>query len=243
MFDYLESRRERLVQQDFHKTNLALLRSCNELLKRLSRAEDAVFCGRIFFYLFQTFPLGDKSSVNLRGEYHSENVTNFERDDYESPNPYFMDVVEDSVTAVEDGSVPNSKNDKENNEAEPKKTAKSEVLAKADKKTRATKDDNSKFYPIFWRLQNDFSEPTRLFTDENFTPFKEGLERTLAKFKETSVIQTKTGVESQRGIKRKQGDDAGDHYASNYNPKYLTSRDLFELEVMAPKIAHSTSTG
>jgi len=94
VFDYLESRRERLIQKDFHKTHLPLLRSCNELLRRLSRAEDAVFCGRVFFFLFQTFPLGDKSSVNLRGEYHTENVTVFEKEpqiEPESTEP--MDVV------------------------------------------------------------------------------------------------------------------------------------------------------
>jgi len=28
--------------------------------------------------MFQSFPLGDKSSVNLRGNFHVENVTTFE---------------------------------------------------------------------------------------------------------------------------------------------------------------------
>src|SRR5699024_8785853 len=37
-----------------------------------------VFCGRVFIFLFQSFPLGDKSAVNLRGEYHAENVTTFD---------------------------------------------------------------------------------------------------------------------------------------------------------------------
>ncbi|KAL1311353.1 hypothetical protein AAFC00_001527 [Neodothiora populina] len=205
VFDYLESRRERLVQQDFHKTNLALLRSCNELLKRLSRAEDAVFCGRIFFYLFQTFPLGDKSSVNLRGEFHTENVTSFEQEIPDSPPS-------DSMVGVDESTKP-ADND------EP------------DTKDKAKKNENSKLYPVFWRLQNDFSEPTRLFNDENFGPFKESLERTIARFKATPVIVTKSGVDSQRGTKRKYGQQTGDHYANNYNPKYLTSRDLFELEM------------
>lgn len=230
VFDYLESRRERLIQQDFHKTNLALLRSCNELLKRLSRAEDAVFCGRIFFYLFQTFPLGDKSSVNLRGEYHSENVTNFEQTFYESPASDPMDIVDEPAKAVEEGLLPNSGT--ANDEG---KSDKDEASAKIEEKAQETKRENSKFYPIFWRLQNDFCEPTRLFNDANFVPFREGLESTLSRFQQTPVVvQTRTGVESQRGTKRKSGDDTGDHYANNYNPKYLTSRELFELEVRYP---------
>merc|ERR1711939_976574 len=78
IFDYLESRRERIIAKNFASKNLVILRSCNELLKRLSRAEDTAFCGRVFIFLFQSFPLGDKSSVNLRGEFHIENVTTFD---------------------------------------------------------------------------------------------------------------------------------------------------------------------
>lgn len=221
VFDYLESRRERLVQQDFHKTNLALLRSCNELLKRLSRAEDAVFCGRIFFYLFQTFPLGDKSSVNLRGEYHTENVTSYEQLAPASPGQEAMDVSEEHAQAADvTTSVAKTGDGKE--------SAKTD----ADKTLDEATEDSSTFYPVFWRLQNDFSEPTRLFKDENFAPFKDGLEKTIKRFKQTPVVvQTRTGVDSQRGSKRKFGDDAEDHYANNYNPKYLTSRELFDLEV------------
>jgi THO complex subunit 1 len=78
IFDYLESRRERITARHFSQKNLVILRSCNELLRRLSRAEDTAFCGRVFIFMFQSFPLGDRSSVNLRGEYHTENVTTFD---------------------------------------------------------------------------------------------------------------------------------------------------------------------
>lgn len=226
VFDYLESRRERLIHKDFHKTHLALLRSCNELLRRLSRAEDAVFCGRVFFFLFQTFPLGDKSSVNLRGEYHTENVTVFEKESpivAEAISP--MDVVMEGDAEAESQSKDVEDTDNTPSTKEPTK-------AVVEKKGDEIKDENSEFYPIFWRLQHDFSNPTRLFEDENFTPFKDGIGRTLAKFKQTPVVaQTKSAGDAQRGIKRKLGDETGDQYASNYNPKYLTSRDLFELEV------------
>lgn len=75
---YLETRRERMTKVNFDQKKLSILRCCNELLRRLSRAEDIVFCGRVFIYLFQCFPLGDKSSVNLRGEFHIENVTAYD---------------------------------------------------------------------------------------------------------------------------------------------------------------------
>src|SRR6201999_3878461 len=78
IFDYLESRRERLVAKNFTKVSLVILRACNELLRRLSRAEDAVFCGRVFIFVFQCFPLGDRSSVNRHGDYNNENITVFD---------------------------------------------------------------------------------------------------------------------------------------------------------------------
>ncbi|GJC86800.1 THO complex subunit 1 [Colletotrichum liriopes] len=102
IFDFLESRRERITIKHFKQKQLVILRSCNELLRRLSRAEDTAFCGRVFIFMFQSFPLGDKSSVNLRGEYHVENVTVF--DDIGAKTeatPEQMDV--DSQTGVKDG--------------------------------------------------------------------------------------------------------------------------------------------
>ncbi|KAJ3718535.1 THO complex subunit 1 transcription elongation factor-domain-containing protein [Lentinula raphanica] len=50
---------------------LVLLRTLNDLLRRLSKAggETIGFSGRILTYLSQVFPLGERSGVNLRGEY------------------------------------------------------------------------------------------------------------------------------------------------------------------------------
>ncbi|KAJ3895323.1 THO complex subunit 1 transcription elongation factor-domain-containing protein [Lentinula edodes] len=50
---------------------LVLLRMLNDLLRRLSKAggETIGFSGRILTYLSQVFPLGERSGVNLRGEY------------------------------------------------------------------------------------------------------------------------------------------------------------------------------
>lgn len=234
VFDYLESRRERLARKDFHKKNLVFLRSCNELLRRLSRAEDAIFCGRVFFFLFQTFPLGDKSSVNLRGEFHVENSTKFDLGEQPDNDGESMDVDQDGTKteastpkpATPATETPPQPTGKAGSRAipikPPKKTVEEEVL------------DNSTLYPIFWRLQQDFSDPTRLFTADKFQSFKKGLAATLLKFKKTSTVQTRSS-ESQRGTKRKTTGDAivetKDQFADNYNPKYLTSRELFDLEL------------
>jgi len=49
---------------------LILLRTLNDLLRRLSKSgSTTVFCGRILTFLSGVFPLGERSGVNLRGEY------------------------------------------------------------------------------------------------------------------------------------------------------------------------------
>lgn len=89
-------------------------------------------------------------------------------------------------------------------------------------------------YPIFWALQQNFSQPKRLFDQANFAEFKSGLEATMAMFKtvqaESMGRPTKATEETKKGTKRKRG-QVDDDLANAFNPKYLTSRDLFELEV------------
>lgn len=182
--------------------------------------------------MFQSFPLGDKSSVNLRGEFHVENVTSF---DALPPNPVDtekMEVDSDSNAKTPPASRPplngrtSSARGTEDNNGSGKDVTSS-------KRELSMKPDE--LYPIFWSLQQSFSQPKKLFNTENFAQFKKGLEATIATFK--SVQHETTGRpaaravdDNKRGTKRKrsQGDD---DLANSFNPKYLTSRDLFELEV------------
>ncbi|OQO07798.1 hypothetical protein B0A48_06589 [Cryoendolithus antarcticus] len=240
VFDYLESRRERLAAKDFHKKNLVFLRSCNELLRRLSKAEDAVFCGRVFFFLFQTFPLGDKSSVNLRGEFHVENTTNYDTSqDAEITGGDAMEV--DTTAPATATNTPKAPSTKDSTpQPNVKSGGKSGSKSTPPKVTQPVIEeevlDSSKLYPIFWRLQQDFSDPTRLFDQPHFHQFKNGLAATIVMFRKTPTVQAKAAGADKRGTKRKQGvngldEAAEDHFVDNYNPKYLTSRDLFNLEL------------
>ena len=204
VFDFLESRRERITAKHFKQKQLVILRTCNELLRRLSRALDPAFCGRVFIFMFQSFPLGDKSSVNLRGEYHVENVTTFDRD----------------VTVVDSGAE--------------------KMEVDSDGKPQQDKPlDPDALYPIFWSLQESFNQPKKLFDGSQLAGFKAGLEATMATFRSikpeqpsraTREKQDKQGDEVNHTLKRKR-DDADDELSSGFNPKYLTSRDLFKLEV------------
>ncbi|EAW20472.1 THO complex subunit THO1/HPR1 [Aspergillus fischeri NRRL 181] len=245
VFDYLESRRERNTKKHFKQKSLIILRSCNELLRRLSRAEDTVFCGRVFIFLFQSFPLGDKSAVNLRGEYHTENVTTFdeitklgakESDDMDVE----MSDAKETLTATEaqgydhDGQPPPSASASQTPVQGQAKVPKLLVSKTEDKDTEKAVDLDA-LYPVFWGLQAYFSAPTKVFDSQHFSSFMTGLENTLIAFKNIRTdlenqSASKTAEEIRKSTKRKRSVD-GQEIASSFNPKYLTSRDLFDLEV------------
>jgi THO complex subunit 1 len=227
IFDFLESRRERIIAKNFKQKQLIILRSCNELLRRLSRAEDTAFCGRVFIFMFQSFPLGDKSSVNLRGEYHVENVTTFDDS---------MGLTDDANNAMD-----------VDREANAIKGTESKANSKAVSFNEKQQDDTDKplkadeLYPLFWSLQETFSQPKKLFEPAHFLHFKRGLEATLTKFsehlpKDQGPRPVKAKDDSNQSPKRKRSVDDVDNITNAFNPKYLTSRDLFELEVCSKKI-------
>ncbi|EEH35288.1 nuclear matrix protein [Paracoccidioides lutzii Pb01] len=242
VFDYLESRRERNTTKHFKQKSLIILRSCNELLRRLSRAEDTVFCGRVFIFLFQSFPLGDRSSVNLRGEFHTENVTTFDKlpkaqegsaisvevDFLEGKSSADMKIESPQAAAQQtNGEVTPSTADEHQQGAKP-------AIQKTTEPEAASVLTTDELYPIFWSLQTNFSSPTTLFDPTNFAAFKTGLEASLSTFQKVNtdmqVRMTKGSEETRRGPKRRRIGD-GTEMTNSFNPKYLTSRDLFELEV------------
>ena len=99
---------------------------------------------------------------------------------------------------------------------------------------QANKDsilDTNAFYPVFWTLQESFSNPPRLFDQQNLDTFKIGLQSTIEKFEQVSYALQSSNTERKRGLKRRFSGE-GDELANNYNPKYLTSKDLFKLEVL-----------
>jgi THO complex subunit 1 len=231
VFDYLESRREKMTAKHFKQKSLVMLRCCNELLRRLSRAEDTVFCGRVFIFLFQSFPLGDKSSVNLRGEFHVENVTDFD------PTPVKS---EDAIKPMElDEATPQPTTSGSHTPApDPERQSRSTPVpktVKSEPKEQQPPPDLDALYPKFWALQSFFSSPTRLFDPANMTAFKDGIAQTLSCFKSVSNSSSNstaaTPADPRRGLKRKRSELDVSASTSTFNPKYLTNRDLFDLEI------------
>lgn len=57
-----------------------LLRMCNDLLRRLSRSQNTVFCGRILLFLAKFFPFSERSGLNVVSEFNLENLTEYASD-------------------------------------------------------------------------------------------------------------------------------------------------------------------
>lgn len=201
-----------------------------------------MFCGRVFIFLFQSFPLGDRSSVNLRGEYHVENVTVYEElpPKFEAALEDEMDIdKENGIREIEVGAAnAGQKPATEQGDGSGEQNGALQKTVKFDAqevKARESAPDMDTLYPIFWSLQVNFSTPTRLFEESNLQRFRSGLEATMRKFREVHQELQARGTsklpdENKRGVKRKRiGQE--DELSTSFNPKYLTSRDLFDLEV------------
>lgn len=194
-------------------------------------------------FLFQSFPLGDKSSVNLRGEFHVENLTTFDDPANETKEKETADHMEvdtqdsNQETLAEKAEEEATMQKKEGDVESTYRQGSSEVAVDTTIKQGQEPEriDYVALYPKFWSLQQFFSNPTKAFDQDNFVEFKQNLELTIKSFKAVSkVVQTKgtsgKGNSSANTLKRTRSREPGE-LASSFNPKYLTNRDLFELEV------------
>ncbi|PRD23706.1 UNVERIFIED_CONTAM: Thoc1 [Trichonephila clavipes] len=100
-FSFVESRVEVFKKEIFFKAcKNHLLRSCNDLLKRLSRSQNTVFCGRILMFLAHIFPLSERSGLNIISEFNLENTTAYSTND-----DSFSDLISEKSDGAEEGEI------------------------------------------------------------------------------------------------------------------------------------------
>jgi THO complex subunit 1 len=170
-------------------------------------------------FLFQGFPLGARSSVNPKGEFHKENITAYEG----------MPSVESQDGSQTTSQKTNSEGSTEHPKVDP--TSSAEVKDKSEVQAVPLSEDD--LYPIFWMMQEAFSNPPDYFFKNKRTEeFKRALEATLAKFIAVPKVNQAAVSETRSGSKRAASEmESQDEIANTFNPKYLTSRELFTLEV------------
>lgn len=226
-----------------------LLRMCNELLRRLSKAEDTIFCGRILILLSKSFILGERSGVNLRGEFNTENTTSYDQkplvveDEAMDVDAVVGSTVDEAIAANSEAEVTVTVTKTPSDD--PVQSGKTVSPNTDDLKAEKEVPSADSLYPTFWSLQNYFSNPTKLFERDAFDTFKSGLAATIFKFKAIDEEQQKQGAINGAGddgrsrgtgvmgavVSEKRKRPSENDPAAHFNPKYLTSRELFDLEV------------
>ncbi|KAF9174815.1 DNA repair protein rad50 [Mortierella sp. AD011] len=246
IYNYLESRVERLtVHMVAGKgKGLTLLRLCNELLRRLSKAKNTVFCGRILMLLASVFPLTERSGVNLRGEFNTENVTLVE-------NEETIIVPDLALTSQQsqkeiDAHVPG---------VETMDLDEEDKGQQLEKKQDNTSQDDSAFYTEFWSLQSFFCNPTVLVNSaENMSKLRSGIDHALDKFVAVEEAENKARgqmADAESTDDSKPTDSSSIKHGNSvltkrkhphikdkiaepaiYFPKFLTSPKLLRLEYL-----------
>jgi len=75
LFQYIETKQPSVLAVS--KNRLYLLKTCNKLLKRLSREDNSLLCGRLLILVAKLLPLSERSGVNLVGGFDVDNKTDF----------------------------------------------------------------------------------------------------------------------------------------------------------------------
>ncbi|KAH8992904.1 THO complex subunit 1 transcription elongation factor-domain-containing protein [Lactarius akahatsu] len=227
IFSWIESRATRLTVSMAKGKALILLRTLNDLLRRLSKmGSNTIFCGRILTFLSGVFPLGERSGVNLRGEYGPtwETVL-FPREKGSG----------DDITEARAEAKPEDAMAVDESLAE-KPTAASKLTAETIEK----KED---LYNTFWSLQLPFSKPAQFALPQTFNEFQDAVNKILPVIKEATAKEraltgsrtVMTGAATANPLKRKRESEpaaepatAGKDY---FFAKFLTSPDLLDLEI------------
>ncbi|KAI9459644.1 THO complex subunit 1 transcription elongation factor-domain-containing protein [Lactarius psammicola] len=228
IFSWIESRAARLTVGMVPQKGkaLILLRTLNDLLRRLSKmGSNTIFCGRILTFLSGVFPLGERSGVNLRGEYGPTwEAVLFPRE---------KDSQEDMTEAQA--------------EAKPEDAmAVDESLAEkpaASKLTAETIEKKEDLYNTFWSLQLPFSKPAQFALPQTFNEFQDAVNKILPVIKEATAKEraltgsrtVMTGAAAANPLKRKRESEPAAEPATTgkdyFFAKFLTSPDLLDLEI------------
>lgn len=188
------------------------------------------FCGRILTFLSRVFPLGERSGVNLRGEYGPI---------WEGPGvPMKVEISEDKMQVdeqvKEDGVVPPPLD-----KAQEQKDGECGAVLKKCLYSHFIMRLRTELYRTFWSLQLPFSRPPLFAEPQTFSQFREAVNKVMpvikeATAKERALMGSKTllaGTGASHKRKREPEvipDSAGKDY---FFAKYLTSPDLLDLEV------------
>ncbi|XP_069813820.1 THO complex subunit 1 [Dendropsophus ebraccatus] len=144
-----------------------LLRMCNDLLRRLSKSQNTVFCGRIQLFLARLFPLSEKSGLNLQSQFNLENVTVYNVNEQESTLGQKQVEDREDGMEIEEGEMGDDE---------------------APNSSSIPIDYN--LYRKFWSLQDFFRNPVQCYDKSSWKTFLKFSEEVLQVFKSYKLDDT-----------------------------------------------------
>lgn len=178
-----------------------LLRMCNDLLRRLSKSQNTVFCGRIQLFLARLFPLSEKSGLNLQSQFNLENITVFNKNEQESTFGQKPAEEKEDGMEVEEGE-----------------------MGEDDNPAPCSIPIDYNLYRKFWTLQDYFRNPVQCYDKFSWMTFLKFSDETLAVFKSYKLDDMQA---SKRKLEELRA-SGGEHV---YFAKFLTSEKLMDLQL------------
>ncbi|XP_007548682.1 THO complex subunit 1 isoform X1 [Poecilia formosa] len=178
-----------------------LLRMCNDLLRRLSKSQNTVFCGRIQLFLARLFPLSEKSGLNLQSQFNLDNITVFNKNEQESTLGQKQTDEKEDTMEVEEGE-----------------------MGEDDAPAPCSIPIDYNLYRKFWTLQDYFRNPVQCYDKFSWMTFLKFSDETLAVFKSFKL-------DDMQASKRKMEDLRASDGGHVYFAKFLTSEKLMDLQL------------
>ncbi|XP_019203024.1 THO complex subunit 1 [Oreochromis niloticus] len=178
-----------------------LLRMCNDLLRRLSKSQNTVFCGRIQLFLARLFPLSEKSGLNLQSQFNLDNITVFNKNEQESTLGQKHTEEKEDGMEVEEGE-----------------------MGEDDGPAPSSIPIDYNLYRKFWTLQDYFRNPVQCYDKFSWMTFLKYSDETLAVFKSYKLDDMQA---SKRKLEELRA-SSGEHV---YFAKFLTSEKLMDLQL------------
>ena len=156
VFEFVEDRVSTWIRPEFYSSGkILLLRMSNDLLRRLSSAQNTIFCGRIQLFLARLFPLSEKSALNLMSHFNLDNVTTYNKEAGQGV------AMEEAPGGEDEGEV-------------------MEVDDEESDDSSLPVDYN--LYHKLWALQDFFCQPTHCYTSEKWKILTVNVEEVLRTF-------------------------------------------------------------
>ncbi|EMP31148.1 THO complex subunit 1, partial [Chelonia mydas] len=158
--------------------SLAINGVTDDLLRRLSKSQNTVFCGRIQLFLARLFPLSEKSGLNLQSQFNLENVTVFNTNEQESTLGQKHIEERDEGMEVEEGEMGDD-----------------------EAPTSCSIPIDYNLYRKFWSLQDYFRNPVQCYEKISWKTFLKYSEEVLAVFKSYKLDDTQASRKKLEELK------------------------------------------